>query len=171
MNGAGLQRFAILAVGTHLGSEAPLKTANQRPMPYGDRMTPENTVILLAEDDLLVRNLVQLMLAKEGFILLSASDGQQALELFEAFKDPIHLLLTDIRMPRLDGLTLAERVRALRPETKIIIMSGDTAVTIREHNVPDAFLRKPFVPPILLKCIQRVLKGGSGACEEICEEV
>jgi two-component system cell cycle sensor histidine kinase/response regulator CckA len=71
-------------------------------------MTPKESIILVAEDELLVRNLVQLMLAKEGYVLLSASDGQEALELFETFKDPIHLLLTDVRMPRLDGLTLAE---------------------------------------------------------------
>ncbi len=134
-------------------------------------MVPRESIILIAEDDLLVRNFVQLMLAKEGYVLLSASDGQEALELFETFGDPIHLLLTDVRMPRLDGLTLAERVRALKPDTKIIIMSGDTAVTIREKNVPDAFLKKPFVPPTLLKCVQRVLEGSSGRCEDICEEI
>jgi two-component system cell cycle sensor histidine kinase/response regulator CckA len=130
-------------------------------------MTPKETIIVLAEDEALVRNLVQLMLAKEGYILLSASDGQEALELFEVFKDPIHLLITDVRMPRLDGLTLAERVRAQRPDTKIIVMSGGTAVTIREKNVPDAFLKKPFIPPTLLKCVQRVLEGRTGQCEEI----
>jgi hypothetical protein len=50
-------------------------------------------------------------------------------------------------------------------------MSGDTAVSVREKNVPDAFLKKPFVPPTLLKCVQRVLEGSSGMCEEICEEI
>jgi two-component system cell cycle sensor histidine kinase/response regulator CckA len=131
-------------------------------------MTPQETVILIAEDEPLVRNLVQLMLAKEGYILLTASDGQEALELFESFKDPIHLLLTDVRMPRLDGLTLAERVRAQRPDTKIIVMSSETAVTILRENVPDAFLKKPFIPPTLLKCIQAVLKNSfTGVCDEI----
>jgi CheY-like chemotaxis protein len=130
-------------------------------------MTPEATIIMVAEDDLFVRNLVQLMLAKQGFILLSASDGQEALELFEAFKDPIHLLVTDVRMPRLDGLTLAERVRAQWPDTKIIAMSGATSVAIREGNVLDAFLKKPFIPPTLLTCVRRVLEGRKGLCEEI----
>ena len=130
-------------------------------------MAPKDTVIVVAEDDTLVRNLVQLMLAQEGYVLLTASDGQEALELFEAFKDPIHLLLTDVRMPRLDGLTLAERVRAERADTKIIVMSAETAGTIREENAPDAFLKKPFIPPTLLKCVQRVLEGSRGRCEEI----
>jgi two-component system cell cycle sensor histidine kinase/response regulator CckA len=108
------------------------------------------------------------MLAKEGYLLLTASDGQEALELFESFKDPIHLLLTDVRMPRLDGLTLAERVRAQRPDTKIIVMSSETAATILRENMPDAFLRKPFIPPTLLKCIQAVLKKSfTGVCDEI----
>lgn len=97
----------------------------------------------------------------------SASDGQEALELFDAFKDPIHLLLTDMRMPRLDGLTLAQRVRVQRPDTQIIVMSGEIAVSIRENNVPDALLKKPFLPPTLLRCVQRVLEGCTGLCEEI----
>jgi CheY-like chemotaxis protein len=131
-------------------------------------MAPKGTIILIAEDETIVRNLVQLMLSKEGYISLCASDGQEALELCEAFKGPIHLLLTDVRMPRLDGLTLAERVRAQRPETKIIVMSSETATTILEGNAPNAFLRKPFIPPTLLQCIQRVLEGSfTGACEEI----
>ena len=131
-------------------------------------MTPKETIIVVAEDDPLVRNLVQLMLTKEGYILLSAIDGQEALELFEAFKDPIHLLITDVRMPRLDGITLAERVRAQRTDTKIIIMSSETAVAIRENNVPDAFLKKPFIPPTLLRCVQRVLEGHTaGLCEDV----
>jgi len=131
-------------------------------------MAPKDTIILVAEDETIVRNLVQLMLSKEGYILLCASDGQEALELCEAFTGPIHLLLTDVRMPRLDGLTLAERVRAQRPETKIIVMSGETATIILERNPADAFLGKPFIPPTLLQCIQRVLDGlFTGVCEEI----
>jgi two-component system cell cycle sensor histidine kinase/response regulator CckA len=131
-------------------------------------MAPSETVILLVEDEALVRNLVQLMLTKEGYAVLSAKDGQEALELSEAFKDPIHLLLTDVRMPRLDGITLKELVRAKRPDIRVIVMSGETANTISVENTPDAFLRKPFIPPTLLKCVQRVLEEGfSGVCQEV----
>jgi len=128
-------------------------------------MSPGETIILLAEDEALVRNLIQLMLTKEGYAVLSANDGQEALELSELFKDPIHLLLTDVRMPRMDGITLKERVRAQRPEIKVIVMSGETANIIAIENTPDAFLRKPFIPPTLLKCVQRVLaEAYSGVC-------
>ena len=130
-------------------------------------MTPNETVILVAEDDAVVRNLVRLMLSKEGYAVLTAKDGQEALELCEKFADPIHLLLTEVVMPRMTGLELAERVREQRPETKIMVMSGQTATTILEMNTPDAFLRKPFVPPTLLQCVQRVLTSSfRGVCHE-----
>lgn len=129
-------------------------------------MVPKETVILLAEDEALVRNLVQLMLNREGYAVLAANDGQEALEICEAFKDPIHLLLTDVRMPRMDGMELKRRVRALRPDVRVIVMSGETAQIIAAENTPDAFLRKPFVPPTLLKCVQRVLADAfAGVCE------
>jgi two-component system, cell cycle sensor histidine kinase and response regulator CckA len=125
------------------------------------------TVILLAEDDAVVRNLVQILLIREGYAALSANDGQEALKLCEAFADPIHLLLTDISMPRMDGWALSKHVRNLRPEIKVIIMSGETVDTIRAGNTPDAFLRKPFVPPTLLKCVQKVLASeGPVECEQ-----
>jgi len=120
-------------------------------------MDSKETVILVAEDDPIVRNLVRLMLSQEGYAVLTANDGQEALEICETFKDPIHLILTDLSVPRMDGLELAERVRKQRPEIKIVVMSGQTTMTIREENVPDAFLRKPFMPPTLLTCIQQVL--------------
>ena len=120
-------------------------------------VVPKDTVILLAEDEALVRNLVQLMLNREGYAVLAANDGQEALEICEAFKDPIHLLLTDVRMPRMDGMELKRRVLALRPNVRVIVMSSETAQIIALENTPDAFLRKPFIPPTLLKCVQRVL--------------
>ena len=130
-------------------------------------METKETVILLAEDEAVVRNLVRLMLSKEGYAVLTANDGQEALELCEKFADPIHLLLTDVVMPRMTGLELAERIREQRPETKIMVMSGQTATTILEKNTPDAFLRKPFVPPTLLQCVQRVLTSSfRGVCHE-----
>jgi CheY-like chemotaxis protein len=138
----------------------------------GAERQPRDTVILLAEDEALVRNLIQLMLVKEGYAVLAASDGQEALEILEKFTDSIHLLVTDVRMPRLDGWSLAEMVRKQRPDTKVIVISGETATQIATENPADAFLRKPFIPPTLLQCIQRVLSSGfKGVCDEITKTV
>src|SRR4051812_46481216 len=130
------------------------------------RLTPEQTVILLADDNPVLRNLIQLRLVKEGYAVLTASDGQEAVEILDTFKDPIHLLVSDVQMPRMDGWTLAETVRRQRPDTKIIVISGAMATTILRENPADALMKKPFVPPALLECIQRVLVSGfKGVCE------
>jgi len=130
-------------------------------------MEVKETVILLVEDEAVVRNLVRLMLEKEGYALLTANDGQEALEISEKFADAIHLLLPDVQMPRMNGLVLAERVREQRPEIKVMMMSGQTTTTILEKNTPDAFLKKPFIPPTLLQCVQRVLTTSfRGVCHE-----
>ena len=110
------------------------------------------------------------MLVKEGYAVLAAKDGQEALEVLEKFSGPVHLLVTDVRMPRLDGWTLAETVRKQRPDTKVIVISGETATRIANENPADAFLRKPFIPPTLLQCIQRVLSSGfKGVCNDISD--
>src|SRR5262252_5059051 len=130
-------------------------------------MEPRETVILLAEDEPVIRNLVTLMLSKEGYAVLSANDGQEALEICRNFKDPIHLLLSDKTMPRMNGLELAEQVQKKRSEIKIMIMSGETADTVLHRNTPDAFLQKPFLPPTLLKCVQSLLDSDfKGICYE-----
>jgi len=130
-------------------------------------MEPKETVILLAEDEVVVRNLVGLMLSQEGYAVLTANDGQEALEICAAFKAPIHMLLTDVTMPRMSGVELAERVLKKRSETKIMIMSGETADTILKENTPNAFLQKPFTPPTLLRCVRRLLSSEfKGICHE-----
>ncbi len=131
-------------------------------------LQPAETVILLAEDDPIVRNLIQTMLMKEHYLVVTANDGEEAFEVFRLYSGVIHLLLTDIRMPRMDGLTLAEKMRTLNPDIKIVVMSGETSTIIRQQNIFEAFLRKPFIPPTLLQCVQRVLSDSfRGVCEEL----
>ena len=120
---------------------------------------PSQTVILLAEDDIIIRNLVNIMLGKAGYVLLIAADGAEALEICEKFDHPIHLLLTNIKMPRMDGHALRDAVKKQRPDIRVVVMSGNMDQAILEGNKPDAFLSKPFVPPTLLKLIQKVLDG------------
>ena len=130
-------------------------------------MEPKETVILLAEDEAVVRNLVALMLSKEGYAVLSAKDGQEALEISGKFNGPIHALLTDVTMPGMSGLDLAQRILKKRPEIKTMIMSGETTETVLNQNTADVFLRKPFMPPALLTCLRRLLTSEfKGICHE-----
>jgi two-component system, cell cycle sensor histidine kinase and response regulator CckA len=120
---------------------------------------PSRTVILIVEDDVTIRNLVRTMLTDEGYAVLDAADGAEALEVCLKFSDPIDLLITNVTMPRMDGLTLAQKIREVRPNIKIIVMSGMMDEAILEGNRADAFLQKPFQPPALLKKIEDILNG------------
>jgi CheY-like chemotaxis protein len=119
----------------------------------------KETVILLAEDDTIIRNLVNLMLSQAGYVVLIAVDGLEALEICEKFTHPIQLLLTNINMPNMDGHALRDAVRRQRPDIKVVVMSGNMDKAILEGNRPDAFLQKPFIPPTLLNLIKDVLDG------------
>ena len=111
----------------------------------------EARVVLVAEDDLGVRNLVLTLLRRSGFTVLAAEDGQEALEISRTFLQRIDLLVTDIRMPRLDGIQLVKQLRSERPDMKIILMSGYCLTDIDPQDFP--FLLKPFLPQALLSAI------------------
>ena len=117
----------------------------------------QQTVILIVDDEVIVRNIVQRILTQAGFAVLAAADGLEALELFETFPDTIDVLLTDIDMPRLDGFQLAKRIRLDKPNVKIVFMSGklDTVTgTMLEH-----FVSKPFGPTALVDAVRKALAG------------
>ena len=101
-----------------------------------DRLT-----ILLADDEAGIRRLAGEVLRSHGYLVLEAVDGVHALEVAGQHAGPIHLLLTDWSMPRLDGKALIRRLSNGRPETALLIMSGNA-----DFEVPPqaALLRKPF---------------------------
>jgi CheY-like chemotaxis protein len=115
--------------------------------------------ILVAEDEVVVRNIVCMLLQHEGYEVLSAADGEEALQLAREYHGAIDLLLTDIRMPRMDGVQLAQQVVLERPGIRVLLMSGKLSDEIRERNVRLPFLRKPFVPSVFRKRIREVLSG------------
>src|SRR5258708_5069765 len=84
-------------------------------------------VILLAEDEHLVRNLVRTILINEGYAVLDANDGEHALEISRGFPGSIHMLLTDVKMPKMNGLELSQQIARERPGIKVLIMSGKTS--------------------------------------------
>jgi PAS domain S-box-containing protein len=117
--------------------------------------------ILLVEDEPSVRQLTYKILVENGYTVLMAADGQEALKLSERYADPIDLLLTDVVMPGgLSGRDLAKRLILQRPQTKTLYMSGYTDDAIVHHGVLEpglAFLPKPFTSAELTHRVREAL--------------
>lgn len=115
--------------------------------------------ILVVEDAETVRKMVCAMLTHDGYQCLEAADGMEALEIVER-PEPIHLVLTDVVMPRVGGAELARRISVLRPEVRIIFMSGYTEDPLvqRVERFPNHFLAKPFTASALTGKVRQVLK-------------
>ena len=124
------------------------------------RISEGTETILLVEDDEMVRKLVNKVLDNEGYRLLEAANGVAALSICAQYEEPIHLLLTDVVMPEMSGRELANRLAAVRPELKVLYMSGYTDDVIVHHGVLDEgteFIQKPFTPDVLARKIREVL--------------
>ncbi|MBW2056450.1 MAG: PAS domain-containing protein [Deltaproteobacteria bacterium] len=119
--------------------------------------------VLLVEDELSVRNVTAGTLRAQGYTVLEASDGKEALAVARQHRDRrIDLLLTDVVMPQMGGRALAERLLAERPDTKVLFFSGYPGEAIVHHGVLDrgsAFLQKPFSPAGLAWKVREVLDG------------
>ena len=116
--------------------------------------------VLVVEDNEAVRSYVRSVLETQGYALMEADGSEAAVQLTEKHAGPIHLLLTDVVMPRMSGPELAARLRPQHPEAKVLYMSGYTDKAIVDHGVLDpgiCFLQKPFVPETLLQKVREVL--------------
>jgi DNA-binding NtrC family response regulator len=146
-----------------LHAAAP-ETGGTPPVPPPVRHGQET--ILVVEDEDLLRNLVTRVLACRGYQVLAAASGKQALELWEAGRGKIDLLLTDMVMPGgMSGSQLAARLLAQAPGLRVIYTSGYShstagkdAVRLEGHD----FLVKPYEPNLLLKLVRECLDGAGG---------
>jgi CheY-like chemotaxis protein len=126
----------------------------------GSAMPRGNETVLVVEDEKPVQKMVRGILTRLGYSVLEAGEGQEALELCGSHTAPIHLMVTDVVMPGMAGPDLARAVKILRPETKIVFMSGYTENSMLQHELiePDAnFLQKPFTPEEFAQRIRDVL--------------
>ncbi|MGH6890537.1 MAG: ATP-binding protein [Rhizomicrobium sp.] len=125
--------------------------------------------ILLVEDEEAVRSFAARALKLRGYQVLEASGGEEALELVRRHTGAIHLLITDVVMPNMDGPTLVRAVRRLRPDTAVIFMSGYAEEAFRRHDENAAelhFLAKPFGLKQLAAKVKDVLSGAPAVAEE-----
>ena len=124
------------------------------------RPSTGSETILLVEDEEGVRNLIRTSLQRAGYTVLEARDGNEALLLYERHAGSIDLILTDVVMPQMSGRELAERFAAMRPDVRLLFMSGYTARAIVQHGGLDSqtpFLAKPFTPATLTAKVRETL--------------
>ncbi|MBI5396585.1 MAG: response regulator [Verrucomicrobia bacterium] len=116
--------------------------------------------ILLAEDETNVRKLARELLSSSGYTVLQAKDGNEALKVAESCQAPIHLLITDVVMPGLNSNTMVRLLRTMRPDIKVLYISGYTDTTLVSRDVirsGAAFLQKPFSPDTLARKVRETL--------------
>ena len=141
-------------------SAAPTRGASLQPQGAG--------TVLLVEDEANLRRLSLESLKRQGYTVLEAEDGAAALQLATHHKGIIHLLLTDVVMPGMNGRELARRIAHLRPATKILFMSGYTENVIDRNGTIDPgveLLQKPFSMSELVSKVREVLGVAPGALE------
>ncbi|MGQ9597782.1 MAG: ATP-binding protein [Anaerolineae bacterium] len=118
--------------------------------------------VLVVEDEALVREMIRDLLTAHGYQVLTAQDGVEGLQIAQDHQGPIHLLLTDVVMPRMSGRILAEQLHLNRPETRLLYVSGYTGNEIAHRGVLEDsahFLSKPFDPEALVWKVRDILDG------------
>jgi hypothetical protein len=116
--------------------------------------------VLLAEDEESLRSLARRVLEENGYQVLEARDGMEALQLCRKHQGPVHLLLSDVVMPNLNGPLLAHQVKAIHPDIRVLYMSGYTDSTVVARGVTDGqavYLAKPFTADTLARVVRDVL--------------
>ena len=132
------------------------------PLPISSTLRGTETV-LLVEDEENVRRLINAVLRKQGYQVLEAQNVGHALLICEQHPGKIDLLLTDVVMPYMSGGQLAERLARLKPDMKVLFVSGYAERTMAFHGVLEAdvaFLQKPITPDLLIRKVRSLLDGG-----------
>jgi two-component system, cell cycle sensor histidine kinase and response regulator CckA len=148
LGGGTTFRVRFPAVASSAG--LPMAVESPRPLQVLAR------TVLLVDDEAPVRTLARRLLAGAGYQILEASGGHDALRLAAESHEPIHLLLTDVVMPDINGRDLSERIRRIRPEIAVLFMSGCTDEVLSTHGLHDPgtpLLQKPFTVDELLAAV------------------
>jgi CheY-like chemotaxis protein len=152
---------ASAAASPTLAMDRAAEGAAQAPMTNLHRPSQaQAATILLAEDEALVRELICEILALQGYRILTAASGEEALATSRSFKEQIDLLVADVVMPRMTGPELAEALLLERPDLRILYASGFAGrMLVRSGALPAGytFIAKPFLPADLTHAVRRLL--------------
>ncbi|MBI5543216.1 MAG: PAS domain-containing protein, partial [Deltaproteobacteria bacterium] len=136
------------------------KAQKLEPGNRGEELPRGNETVLVVEDEAWVRDLAARALKRLGYQVLQAANGSEAFVLASGHSGPIHLLMTDIVMPGINGRQLAERLKPLRPDMNVLYCSGYTEDVIVHHGAVEEglhFLAKPYTPQSLARKVREVL--------------
>jgi len=131
-------------------------------MPAPSRPSAAERTILVLDDEAEVRKMVAAMLTGNGYKVLTAENGDNAIKAFKKSKQPIDLLLLDVVSPGLSGPMVADRIAELQPGLRVLFMSGYGSTNVVQRYVVEkgyALLTKPFTEPQLAKKVREVLEG------------
>jgi DNA-binding response OmpR family regulator len=128
---------------------------------------PHQSVILVADDEPLIRNLVTLLMQREKHLVLCAADGKEGLELSRHYPGKIDLVITDMTMPRLNGTDLCAHLREERPGIKALVMTGADISEIVDRNIDLPYLPKPFDGRALVERVRVILAARAEPLEEL----
>ena len=140
--------------------EAGVESAAVEPAGVEPPANGREETILIVEDQAEVRALVRRVLRECGYMILEASGGDESLELLRGYAEPIRLMITDVVMPGMTGVRLADEAKRIRPETKVLFMSGYTHTEFGLEGVLREgveFIQKPFTPESLAAKVRAVL--------------
>lgn len=120
--------------------------------------------VLLVEDEQVVRALVSVSLTRNGYVVVEAANGMDALDIVAQSHTGIDLLLTDVMMPKMNGKELAEELKSLFPQIAVLFMSGYASNVIFQKGIAiegTNFIQKPFIPEQLLVAVRKALNQPS----------
>jgi two-component system, cell cycle sensor histidine kinase and response regulator CckA len=124
--------------------------------------TSGTETLLIVENESAIRNLLQMALRRNGYIVLAAESGREALEFARNHAGAIHLLITDVMMPDMDGPELVRQISTIRPDTRALFMSGYMDDTLGDRGILFTnanFIQKPFSPRTIAQKVREILDG------------
>ncbi len=167
--GGHIAVVSALSKGTEVGllfptTEEPLSQAAIA-RPADKALAGRGETVLLVEDDPAVLKLTKEQLEKYGYKVLTAVNGVQALEVERGHRGPIDVLLSDVSMPAMDGIQLAQSMKRVRPDTHIALISGYASKLEPMESVPPGtlFMQKPLGPERLAQAVRALIEGRRGA--------